>query len=131
MPTPTSQGSIVTFNGNLLGRLTNWRVQPGTAQFAEWTNVGSTVIGTGIHARVVKQYFCEAIEPGGVTITMFGVPPGTHYTIGQVGTLSVEFDGGGISLEAYVETFDVSASVGEFLVGTASFKFSGTGWTPQ
>lgn len=126
---PTSQGSGVTFAGVPFGRLRSWRVQPGTATFDEWTHVGSTVIGTGPNARVVKQYACTAIEPGGVDIGLYGCPPLNKVDIGRNGSLTVLFDGGSIALDAYLEDFDVSGSVGEFLVGTAKFKFSGTNWS--
>lgn len=127
--TPTSQGSTVSFGGQALGKLTNWKLAPGSAQFEEYTNVGSTVLGTGQDARVVKQYLCTAIDPGGVDVTLFGCPPYTIGGIGSRGTLAVTFTGGSLSLEAYLETFDVTGQVGEFLVGTARFKFSGTGWS--
>lgn len=133
MSTPTSQGSSVAFGGFYLGRLRSWQVQPGTASFEEYTNVGSEVIGSGPDARVVRQYLCTAIDPGGVNLSFFGVAPFDKQDIGRRGVLSVTFDtGGGLSsfgLEAYIEDFDGSGNVGEFIVGTAKFKFSGTGWS--
>lgn len=127
--TPTSQGSAVSFGGVALGRLTSWRLQPGTANFEEWTHVGSTVIGSGSQARVVKQFFCSSITPGGVTIRMFGCPPFAPFDIGHNAGLGVAWDGGSLSIDSYLEDFDVTGSVAEFLVGTAQFKFSGTGWS--
>jgi hypothetical protein len=119
----------VSFAGQALGRLTGWKITPGTAQFEEYTSVASTVIGTGQDARVVRQHVCTSIDPGGVDVNLFGCPPYTAGGIGSRGTLAVTFAGGSISLEAYLETFDVTGQVGEFLTGTARFKFSGTGYT--
>lgn len=127
--TPKSHGSSISFNGQALGRLTSWKLQPGTAQFEEWTHVGSTVIGSGANARVVKQYVCTSIDPGGADVSLFGCPPYSSSSNGQNGMLVVLFDGGSLSLDSYLETFDVTGNVGEFLVGTARFKFSGTGWS--
>lgn len=124
----TSQGSTVNFGGQALGKLTSWRLQPGTATFEEYTNVGSTVIGSGQDARVVRQYVCTAVDPGGVTVQLFGCPPFTSTAIGGRATLNVAFTDGGFSAEAYLEDFDVTGNVGQYLVGTARFKFSGTGW---
>jgi hypothetical protein len=39
----------------------------------------------------------------------------------------VSFEGGSLSRPAYLETFDVTGSVGEFLVGQAVFKLTGEG----
>jgi hypothetical protein len=55
MPTPSSQGSIVSVAGSPIGRLRNFRVSPGTAQFEDVTNVGSDVIGAGWNARVLRE----------------------------------------------------------------------------
>lgn len=126
MPTPTSQGSTVSFNGTPLGRLTNWKATSGTAQFEEYTHVGSTVLGSGANARVVKQYVCTAVDPGNVNVQLFGCPPYTEQMIGDNGTLLVIFADGSLSVNAYLESFDVTGSVGEFLVGTARFRFSGS-----
>jgi hypothetical protein len=129
MATPTSQGSTVSFRGVEVGRLRSWKLQPGSATFEESTNVLSPVIGSGQDARVVKQYTCTAIDPGGVDLTVWGVPPFSDTDIGSRGTLSVVFDGGSLSREAYLETFDGSGNVGEFISGSARFKFSGIGWS--
>lgn len=126
MSTPSSQGSSVAFNGVMLGRVTNWKASSSTAQFEEYTNVASPVRGTGANARVVKQYLCTSIEPGSVDVQLYGCPPYTDAMIGESGTVSVTFSGGGLSFNAYLEMFDVTGSVGEFLVGTARFRFSGS-----
>ena len=127
MPTPSSQGSSCSFNGQALGRITRWRFSPGAAVFVEKTNIGSEVVGSGANARIVKTYDCVAIDPGTVEVTLYGCPPFANADIGTRGTVSLSFDGGSLSRPAYLETFDVTGSVGEFLVGQASFKLTGEG----
>jgi hypothetical protein len=125
-PPPSSQGSIVTFDGAQLGRLTDFQVIAGTARFEEVTNVLSRVVGTGDAARVVSQYECLGIDPGGANITMRDVPPYVVDDVGMRGQLIVATPGGTLSVDAFLETFDVTGSVGQFLRGTARFRFSGT-----
>ena len=127
MPTPSSQGSSCSFNGQSLGTMTRFRVSPGAAVFAEKTNITSEVVGSGANARIVKTYDCVAIDPGTVEVTLYGCPPFANADIGTRGTLSLSFDGGKLSRPAYLESFDVTGSVGEFLVGQASFKLTGEG----
>lgn len=127
MPTPSSQGSTVSFNGSPLGRVTRFRVSPGAAVFAEKTNITSEVVGSGANARIVKTYDCVAIDPGTVEVTLYGCPPYVNADIGTRGIVSVLFDGGSLTRPAYLESFDVTGSVGEFLVGQASFKLTGEG----
>ena len=125
MPTPFSHGSTCSFNGIALGRVTRWRSSPGSAVYAEKTNVTSTVVGTGANARIVKSYDCVAIDPGSVDVTLFGCPPYTSVDVGFKATVYVTFDGGSLSKEAYLETFEVTGQVGQFLVGQATFKLTG------
>lgn len=129
MPTPTSQGTTCSFNGVALGRVTGFRAAPGTAVFAESTNVTSTVVGSGAEARIVKTYDCTAIDPGSVEFTLYGCPP---YSVGQIGlkaSVSVTYDGGSLSRPAFLEAFEVTGAVGQFLVGRASFKLTGESWS--
>jgi hypothetical protein len=97
--------------------------------FVESTNVTSTVIGSGDASRIVKSYDCIAIDPGTVEVTLYGCPPFSSVQIGLRGTVAVTFDGGSISRIAYLEAFDVTGQVGQFLVGKATFKLSGASWT--
>lgn len=126
MPTPSSQGSTVSFKGGSLGRLTNFSVQPGTAALTDVTNCLSTVVGSGNETRVRREYECLAVDSGAVEITLWGCPPYTRDEVGSRGSLSVTFDGGSLSAEAILEAFDVKGSVGQFLVGTARFRMIGT-----
>lgn len=125
MPTPTSQGSIVTFGGTSIGRLTSFRVTPATAVIEDVTNVGSDVIGSGATARVLREIACTGVEPGGVDITLFGCPPFIGEDTGHEAYLVVAFDGGTIQNYAILESFEVTGNVGQFLTGAARFRFMG------
>ena len=127
MPTPSSQGSSCSFNGQTLGRMTRFRISPGAAVFAEKTNITSEVVGVGANSRIVKTYDCVAIDPGTVEVTLYGCPPYANADTGTRGTVSVSFEGGSLTRPAYLETFEVTGSVGEFLVGQAVFKLTGEG----
>jgi len=127
MPTPSSQGSTCSFNGQNLGRITRWRVSPGSAVFVEKTNITSEVVGYGSNARIVKVYDCIAIDPGTVEVTLYGCPPYVNADIGFRSSVSVVGDGVSLTKLAYLESFDVTGSVGEFLVGQAVFKLTGEG----
>ena len=124
-PPPSSQGSTVSFQGVPMGRLVGWRVVGGNARFQEVTSLVSPVIGNGGQARVVAQWDCTSIDPGGVDIQVRDCPPFDVAELGGRGTVVVTFATGSVSLDAFLETFDVSGNVGEFLRGTARFRFSG------
>jgi hypothetical protein len=97
--------------------------------FVESTNITSTILGSGDGTRIVKQYDCIAIDPGTVEVTLYGCPPFSSLEIGLRGTVVVTFDGGFVSRIAYLQDYDVTGQVGQFLVGKASFKLSGASWT--
>jgi len=125
MPTPSSQGASVTWDGVPLGRVTRFRASPGTAVYAETTHVGSQVVGSGSNTRVVKTQDCVGIDPGSVEVGLFGCPPYPAASIGTRATVNVAFEGGNLVQEAYLDSFDVTGQVGEFLVGQAVFRISG------
>jgi hypothetical protein len=125
MPTPTSQGAFVSIGGSPIGRLTGFRVSPGTAQFEDVTSVGSDVIGSGWDARVLREIACTGIEPGTVEVNLFGCPPFVNFDIGVAGPVVISFDGGGFEFQAHLETFEVTGSVGQFLTGSARFRIAG------
>lgn len=124
-PPPSSQGSTVSFNGEPIGSLVRWRTIPGSAKFTDVTSQASQIVGSGDSARVIAEVDCTAIEPGGADVTMRGVPPWVLEDIGTRGGLSVTSAGGNVSLEAFLESFEASGSVGQFLEGTARFRFTG------
>lgn len=121
----SSQGTSVSFNGSAIGSLTNWRVVSRTAVVEEVTNVLAQVIGTGVNSRVVKQLDCVAVEPGTLDLTMIEAPPFIMDDIGLRGELAISFESGTVSGDAIFERFEISASVGQFLNGTATFRFTG------
>lgn len=125
MPTPTSQGSTCIFNGSLLGTVTRFRAAPAQAVYAEKTNITSTVIGTGAGSRILKTYDCVAVDPGTIEVTLYGCPPYAYGDIGLRATAAFTFDGGSISLPAYLDSFEVTGQVGQFLVGQAVFRLTG------
>lgn len=124
-PPPSSQGSTVSFNGTEIGSLIRWRTIPGSAKFTDITSMGSQLVGSSDNSRVISDVDCTAIEPGGADVTMRGVPPWVLEDIGTRGGLSVTSAGGGVSLQAYLESFEASGNVGQFLEGTARFRFTG------
>lgn len=122
---PTSQGSTVSFNGTAIGRLKAWQVSPGTAQFEDVTGSDAPILGSGDSARIVQQIACLMVEPGSASISLFGMPPFAPTSIGSKGTLAIAFSTGSVSLPAILEKYDGSGQVGEFLDGSASFRFTG------
>lgn len=125
MPTPSSQGSTCIFNGSVLGTVTRFRAAPATAVYAEKTNITSTVIGTGAASRVLKTYDCIAVDPGTIEVTLWGCPPYAYGDIGLRATAGFAWDGGSITLPAYLDSFEVVGQVGQFLVGQAVFRLTG------
>jgi hypothetical protein len=125
MPTPSSQGSTVVWNGAALGSITGWSFTPSAAVYVESTNINSTVVGTGANARVRKTFDCIAIDPGTLDVTLYGCPPYGYGDSGLLATLAVTFSGGSFTLPAYLESLVVTGQVGQFLVGRATFKLSG------
>jgi hypothetical protein len=74
----------------------------------------------------VRTYDCLAIDPGSVTARLWGVPPFNPGSIGAKGPLYVYTPGGSYMFpEAILETFDVTSSVGQLMVGTATFRVTG------
>ena len=120
-----SQGSTVSFDGNPIGSLVGFTASPAQAVTTEATTVSATIYGTGVDSRVVKKLECTAIDPGTVSVRLLGCPPYAVSDIGTKGTLDVDFDGGGISWDAILMSFEVEGSVGELLRGTATFQFTG------
>lgn len=121
----SSQGSTVTFDGNPIGMLRSWRVGSHTAVFEEVTNLSCPVLGEGLNTRVVKLYDCTSIEPGTLELSILGVPPYISDDIGVRATLEVTFENGYVTGEAMLENFEISANLGEWLNGTARFRWTG------
>lgn len=120
-----AQGSTVAFGGAEIGYLVGWTVEPAQAATTDATGTDATIYGSGDNSRVVKQVECTAVDPGTVSVRVLGCPPYAVSDIGSKATLEVGFDGGSISWEAILLSFDVEGSVGELLRGTAKFQFTG------
>lgn len=125
VPLPSSQASTVTFNGEELGHLTGWNLTAGAAVMSDATSVESQVIGTGDQTRILKEVHCVAIDPGRLQVRLFGCPPFLISDIGTRATLEVAFDGGSLTCQAILDTFDVEAVAGDLLKGQVSFYLTG------
>jgi hypothetical protein len=122
----SAQGTTVSFDGSLLGKLRSFRCTPGTAIYEPYITVASTVVGSGVNARVVRQYDCVGIDPGGFDISFFGRAPWSMNNIGMKGMLVVTYaSGASRSWEASLETFDDGGEVGNRVIGSARFKLTG------
>lgn len=121
----SSQESTVTFNGEALGKLTGWNLTAGAAVMSDATSVESQVIGEGDQTRILKEVHCVAIDPGRLQVRLFGCPPFMISDIGTRATLEVEFEGGSLTCQAILDTFDVEAVPGDLLKGQVSFYLTG------
>jgi hypothetical protein len=121
----SSQGSTVSFDGENIGQLLGWTVVPGRAVVQDVSSGDSTYYGDGDEKRLVRQVECLSVEPGRATYTLLGAPPHIKGDIGKKGTLSIGFDGGSLSAEAFLEEFEVTGSVGELIKGSATFILTG------
>lgn len=121
----SSQGSTVSFNGQNIGQLTGWTVSPGRASVQDVSSDASSVIGSGSEARLIRQHECFSIEPGRATYTLLGPPPHVGNDIGKKAELSVSYSGGFVTATAFLESFEITGSVGELLRGSATFILTG------
>jgi hypothetical protein len=116
-----SHPSTVTFAG-LSGGLLGFTMSPGAAGIQDVTSHSSSVVG----GRVVRDYVCTSIDSGTATVRLLGDPGFARDDIGTEGPLSVETPAGSLSAKAILRSFDVEASVGELVRGTAEFTLIGT-----
>lgn len=120
-----SQGSTVMFGDSPIGSVLSIAGSPGSASFADITSATTAVIGSLEDARIIKESTVLVVDPGSVTVRLLGMPPYSRADIGSRGTLTFNTNGGSLSFEAFLETFEVEASVGELLKGSCTFRFSG------
>lgn len=130
MPTPgsapvPSQGSTVTFDGQPLGSLLSIRYRSGTAGKYDITSVDSPLLGDGDNCRILRQSTVTSIDPGSVSVSLLGAPPYSEDDIGKAGSLSISTPGHQLSGEAFLESYEIDAQVGDLLKGTATFQFTG------
>ncbi len=121
----TSQGSAVSFDGSSLGSLLSINVQAQASSPVDVTYVGSTVVGSGAAARMVREVTVLAIEPTTVEVSFLGVSGYTVTSPGAQGSLVIT---GGVSLSAtaILTGWGETASVGEYVKGSASFVLTGS-----
>lgn len=123
-PAPSSQGSTVSFDGQAIGLLLAIRVTGGSAASTDVTTMDSTLVGTGAASHVLREYDVTVVDSGSVSITFFGVGPTAE--VGDRGELSVSIGGSTvISGDAFLASYDVEASVGELVRGSATFQLTG------
>ncbi len=120
-----SQGSTVSFKGLALGSLLGWDVTPAAASTTDCTSLDSVLLGSGIEARIVKSVDCCAVDPGTASVTFLGSNGFITNNVGEVGELAIESDAGSLALEAILQSFQITAAVGELIKGTATFQFTG------
>jgi len=120
----TSQGTTVSFNGSI-SQLLTVKVSASAGSTTDATGAGATVLGSGAAARVLKQLDMTSVEPAKVSVTFLGAAPFSISEIGIKSTISVSGTGIGLSGEAYLSSFETTASVGEMLRGSAEFQLTG------
>ena len=120
-----SQGTTVSFNGTSIGSLLSASGSGGSASAADITSASSAIVGSGSNSRIRMEREAIGIDPGSVTVRLLGMPPYSPTDIGHRATLTMSTPGGSVSGEAYLDSYEVEASVGELLRGTATFAFTG------
>lgn len=122
----SSQGTSVTFNGVMIGYLTDVDVDGSAASLVETTPVEATVIGSGVNSRVMKTYDCLAIEPITISISFRGPPTYTENDSGLRGLLVIVAPGSPPRVgNAILTGWTHRASAGEYSSGTATFQMTG------
>lgn len=122
---PDSQGATISFRGTELGVLTGFSSAFAVGNVSEVTSVRSPVVGVGPTSRVVKQYACTSIEPGTVTMRFLGAADLSRNDCGAPGVLSIQWPGGALVADAFLEQLDADWTRGELRQWAATFKFTG------
>lgn len=120
----SSQGSTVAVNGRVIGKLLNIAPAIKAGPAFNITNLGSPVIGRGGDARIVQQLNCASVEPGSMTCQLLGLP-GITINAGAAVTLSFSVAGYSLSGEAFLDSFQPVAAVGDFVRCSMTFQFTG------
>lgn len=121
---PSAQGSTVSFGGQPIGKLIAIRVTGNSASATDVTTMESTLSGGSGESFMVREFDVTVVDPGQVSITFWSVGPSAE--VGDRGTLSVSIDGNVvISGDAFLASYDVEASVGELVRGSATFQLTG------
>lgn len=121
----SSQGARVTFSGTEVGMLLSATYSAGSASPVDIG--GLTTKSEGGDPFVVPVYDVTTVTPGSLSVTFIG--PKSNLKIGRRGLLQVQVGNGTgavtYSGEAHVTEYQVEATVGEFLRGSASFAMTG------
>ncbi len=120
----SSQGSTVSVNGQVIGKLLNIAPSISAGPAFNCTHLGSPVLGAGGNARLVQQLNCASVEPGSMTCRLLGLP-GISINAGGSVTLAFNVAGYVLSGEAYLDKFQPEAAVGDFVRCSMTFQFTG------
>lgn len=121
---PSAQGSTISFGGTPLGSLIAIRVTGESANTTDITSLESVLSGSGSSNFMFRQMDCLAVDPGTVSVTFWGTIQGVE--VGDRGELSVTIAGSTvISGDAFLASFEVEASVGALVQGSAVFQLTG------
>jgi hypothetical protein len=112
--------STVSFGGNFGGVL-SFAFTPGTAGIQDVTSHYSQVN----QGRIVRDYVCTSIDSGTATVRLLGSSGFDRLDIGTEATLSVTTPAGSLSATAILRSFELEATVGELVRGSAEFTITG------
>ena len=112
--------TTVSFAG-MSGGILSVRISPGRGSASDVTSLSSAVQ----NGRVVRDYECLSIESGTASVTMLGSPGFSRSDIGTQASLSVSTPSGSASATAILASWELEASVGELVKGTAEFILVG------
>jgi hypothetical protein len=112
--------STVSFGGNF-GSVLSFTFTPGSAGIQDVTNHSSLVLG----GRIIRDYVCTSIDSGTATVRILGSTGFSRTSIGTSATLSVTTPAGSLSATAILRSFELEATVGELVRGSAEFTITG------
>lgn len=121
----SSHGTTVTFNGIPIGYLTGFDSETKAGDVQEVTNVNSPVYGSGVNARVLKQYDATSIEPTTLTFTFWGPPSFSTSDAGLKAQIVFDSPGETVSGEAMLVSFSHAGKSGQWSTGSATFQLTG------
>lgn len=119
-----SQGATVSFGGDI-GLMTGFTMSSPKVGLSDVTTMESAVVGSGIDARVRRDFAPTSVDSGSVTVRLLGCPPFTDADVGTSGTLTIETTCGSYSWLAVLDSYELEASVGELLRGSVTFLLTG------
>jgi hypothetical protein len=112
--------SSVSFGGSF-GSVLSFSFSPGTAGIQDVTSHSSQIV----QGKIVRDYVCTSIDSGTATVRLLGSPGFSRTSIGTEATLSVTTPAGSLSATAILRSFELEATVGELVRGSAEFTIIG------